>query len=177
MLAVAFGFAALLASGMFGKLRGFGSFRSVVADYRLLPPTSVLPVAVAIPTVEGGLAALWLAAPWLSDVAAMAGAATATLMLVYSAAVAVNLLRGRAWIDCGCGGGEQLSWVLVGRNLVFATVALTPLAITEPSPPTALDFAVSVPLLAFAALLYFAFNALLANAAAMSTHRTASGPR
>jgi hypothetical protein len=51
------------------------------------------------------------------------------LLIVYAAALATNLLRGRRQIDCGCGlsgaaGGEQpLSWWLVARNVVLASLA------------------------------------------------------
>jgi hypothetical protein len=49
---------------------------------------------------------------------------------MYGGALAVNLLRGRRQIDCGCGlsgaaGGEQpLSWWLVARNVVLALLAV-----------------------------------------------------
>jgi hypothetical protein len=43
-----------------------------------------------------------------------------TLFGVYSVAIAINLMRGRDRIDCGCGGlGQELSWFLVGRNLLL----------------------------------------------------------
>jgi len=37
----------------------------------------------------------------------------------------LNLLRGRSYIDCGCGGAAHpLSWGLVARNGVLAVAAL-----------------------------------------------------
>ena len=97
----------------------------------------------------------------------IAGVGTALLMAAYGGAISVNLLRGRPWIDCGCGGGEQLSWLLVGRNLVLTGFALLPLAIIDTSLPGWKDLAVSVPVFAIAALLYLATRTLLENASAM----------
>ena len=50
----------------------------------------------------------------------------AILLLLFAAAMAVNLRRGRADIDCGCALGllkERISWPLVARNLVLAAAA------------------------------------------------------
>lgn len=49
----------------------------------------------------------------------------ALLLFIYSVAVSVNLLRGRDFISCGCGGiaGDQaLSWKLVLRNIFLIAV-------------------------------------------------------
>ena len=86
-------------------------------------------------------------------------------MAVYGGAVAANLLRGRSWIDCGCGAGESVSWPMVARNGVLAVAAAAPLAMAATAPPGWQDLAVSLPLLALAALVYHAGNALIRNAA------------
>jgi hypothetical protein len=56
---------------------------------------------------------------------AYGGALSIALLTAVTAAVAVNLARGHADIDCGCGGLSQqpLSWGLVGRNVVLAAMA------------------------------------------------------
>ena len=47
-----------------------------------------------------------------------------TLLLLYSAALAMNILRGRKQLDCGCGGATQgLGWGLVVRNLTLVAIA------------------------------------------------------
>ncbi|WP_229168243.1 MauE/DoxX family redox-associated membrane protein [Bacillus cereus] len=49
------------------------------------------------------------------------------LLLVYSVAILVNLLRGRKEISCGCGGvlgNHKLSWTLVVRNLFIGAVSV-----------------------------------------------------
>ena len=167
MLAAAFGFALLLGTGSWRKVRGLEDFRAVLADYRLVPARTTKPAAVAVSLVEGGLAGLWLVAPWRVDAAIIASVGTALLMAAYGGAITVNLLRGRSWIDCGCGGGEQLSWILVVRNLVLTGFALLPLAITDAALPRWQDLAVSAPVFAIAALLYLTTRTLLENAAAM----------
>jgi hypothetical protein len=54
-----------------------------------------------------------------------AGVAAACLLLLYAGAMAVNLLRGRSRLDCGCGSEpEPVSWFLVLRNVVFAGAAM-----------------------------------------------------
>ena len=167
MLAAAAGFALLLGVAAWRKVRDIGAFEAILADYRLVPAVFMRPAAIAAPAVEGALAAAWVAAPWRPDAALVAGVGTAGLMLGYGLAMTTNLARGRSWIDCGCGGGEELSWVLVGRNVVLAVLALGPLAIAEAGTPHWGDLATSVPVLAVAAGLYFATGALLANVAAM----------
>jgi hypothetical protein len=45
------------------------------------------------------------------------------LLLLFAAAMAINLRRGRSDIDCGCFVGlmrQRIDWVLVHRNLVLA---------------------------------------------------------
>jgi len=131
------------------------------------------PVGVVVAAVEAVLAVLWLAAPWYADAANAAGIGTAALMAGYAAAIAANLVRGRSWIDCGCGGGDQLTWGLVARNAVLAGLAVAPLAFHSVGPPGWGDVAVSVPVLVVATLLYLATGTLLANSATMRTWREA----
>lgn len=166
-IAAAVGFALLLGIGSWHKLRSLDGFHAVLADYRLVPGWLLRPAALAIASCEGTLAGIWLVTPWLGEATIFAGVGTAVLMAVYGGAITLNLLRGRSWIDCGCGAGEQLSWILVVRNLVLTGFALLPLAIIDPGPPKWGDLAVSVPILAIAAILYLATRTLLENAATM----------
>ena len=173
MLAAAAGFALLLGAACWRKLHGLVEFQELVADYRLVPSVLLRPAALVIAIAEGALAVAWIAAPWHVGVAGVAGVGTAILMTAYGAGIAANLVRGRSWIDCGCGGGEQLSWVLVARNAVLAIFALAPLAVAESGRPTLSDLAVSAPVFAVATLLYLATRTLLENAAAMAYLRGA----
>ena len=123
--AIAIGLACLLMSAARHKVASHAAFVAALGNYRLLPPWLVRPVAALLPVAEAALAIGWLA----GGCDRPAAAATAALLIVYAAALAANLLRGRRQIDCGCGlsgaaGGDQpLSWWLVTRNLVLASLA------------------------------------------------------
>jgi hypothetical protein len=103
------------------KLRDFAAFRSQLAAYRIVPDGLVLPLAALLPGIETAIAVALLT----SATAATAALAAAVLLTVYSSAIAVNLVRGRTDIDCGCGAaGTKLSTALVARNAVATLVAL-----------------------------------------------------
>jgi len=116
---------ALLASvfliGALHKALRFPHFRASVTDYRLLP-------GALVPAAAAGLIAAEVAvgASLATQASAHRGAVAAiVLLIVTSAAVVVNLLRGRTQIDCGCGGlsGQPISWALVVRNLALIVLA------------------------------------------------------
>lgn len=169
LLGAALGFALLLGTAAWRKLSDFGTFSAVIADYRIVPQTLLRPAGVVVTLVETALAVLWLAAPWYADAANAAGIGTAALMAGYGAAIAANLVRGRSWIDCGCGGGDQLTWGLVARNAILAGLAIATLAVRGLGVPDWGDAAVAVPILGLATLLYLASGTLLGNSAAMRT--------
>ena len=171
MLGAAAGFALLLGNAAWRKFSDFGTFSGVVADYRIVPPALLRPTGIVVAVVEAALAVLWLAAPWYAEAASAAGIGTAALMAGYGAAIGANLMRGRSWIDCGCGGGDQLTWGLVARNAVLAGLAIATLAVSRLGSPDWGDVAVAVPVLGLAALLYLATGVLLGNSAAMRTWR------
>lgn len=173
MLGAALGFALLLGTAAWRKFSDFGTFSIVIADYRIVPQVLLRPTGVIVAAVEAALAVLWLAAPWYAEAANAAGIGTAALMAGYGAAIAANLVRGRSWIDCGCGGGDQLTWGLVARNAVLAGLAIATLAVRSLGSPDWGDVAVAVPILGLATLLYLAAGALLGNSAAMRTWREA----
>lgn len=97
-------------------------FARLVRRYGVLPPRLIGPVALALPPLEL-LAGLCL----LAGVATRPMAVLVGLVLcAFSGALAINLLRGNE-IDCGCftmTGPTRLSWMLVARNLVLASMAV-----------------------------------------------------
>jgi hypothetical protein len=153
--------------GALHKLRDWSGFEAAVAGYRLLPTVLHRPFALVFVVAEllaGGLL-LWPAARAAGVAVALAVLAAATL------GVAVNLLRGRAGIDCGCGGlsraPSSLSWWMVSRNGLLAALALLAWP-SRAGGPSARDlawldgvtfFGLSLALLG----LYLAFNQLLAS--------------
>ena len=95
------------------------------------------------------------------------GLAGAGLLLVYAAAIALNLARGRDAIDCGCGapGDERSIGVdLVARNLVLAALALGAALPATARALTWLDLASAAAAFAAAAALLAAAEHALSNA-------------
>lgn len=154
--------ALVLIAAALQKLRDWPPFRAAVADYRLVPDSLVVPVALAVPPAEllAGVAltveTLRIPGAWLAG--AVIGASTA--------AVAINVLRGRTHIDCGCGGieGRQpLSWALVVRNVVLVAGLVAGTAVTASLQAGALAYStLAAATLAWLAL-YAAASQLIAN--------------
>ena len=92
-----------------GKIRRRLAFQGVVANYRLMPESAVPVFALLLPLVEAAVAAaLLFAPPPVPEVSA------ATLLVLFAAAMAINIWRGRRSIDCGCFQSalkQTLSWV------------------------------------------------------------------
>lgn len=103
--------------GGWQKLRDGDVFASAVENYRLLPAPLIPVVARLLPLVELACGVLLL----FPETATLGGTLAVLLLLTVTFAVAINLLRGRDSIDCGCGGlsSQPLSWVLVGRNVIL----------------------------------------------------------
>ena len=115
--------ALLVLTGAWSKLTHVDEFHGVVRNFRLLPDAASGAVARVLPVIEV-LVAIGLVVRPLAGAAALAAA---VLLLVFAAALAINVLRGRPSIDCGClrqGLKQPVSWLLVGRNLALATLAL-----------------------------------------------------
>jgi hypothetical protein len=119
--------AILLTAGAL-KLRAPSSFAAVVAGFKILPRRIYRPVAFSLPVVECVIGGSLLAAVPLPDRAIRwASVPAGILFLSFATAVAINLLRGRRDISCGCFGvreGEKISWDLVVRNVFLCAVAL-----------------------------------------------------
>ena len=104
------------------KLMHRDEFHGVLRNFRLLPEGITGPVALALPIVELAVAVMLLVPSFAPQAAMIAGA----LFAVFGVAIAINILRGRSHIDCGCmrnGMRQELSWLLVGRNLVLMLMA------------------------------------------------------
>jgi uncharacterized membrane protein YphA (DoxX/SURF4 family) len=103
------------------KLGDRAGFRAAVANYQMLPPTLVAPVAAVLPVAEiagGGL----LAAGILTVPMAIA---LGLLLAVFAGAIAVALGQGRSF-DCGCSGTatpSRIGWRHVALDLMLAAGA------------------------------------------------------
>jgi hypothetical protein len=122
-LTLALALAVLFAASAVHKLRAREQWPAIVRQYRLLPDVLVAPMAALLPLAEA-LAAAALLWPRTRAVGALTAAA---LLLAYTCALAINLRRGRASIDCGCFASRRRHGIapwMVGRNLVLAALAL-----------------------------------------------------
>lgn len=132
----------ILWSAAYGKITHPRTFSRGIQEYRIIPiflekilSLSVV-LAFGIPVLEC-IAGLSLIGGFLLVPSAIL---TVGLFLIFSAAIAINLVRGRNDLSCHCEGAlgnHQISWWLVGRNLFligFASVLLF-------TPPDQLTFA------------------------------------
>lgn len=121
-LLIALAFAALFGSAALMKLRTPAIFIGTLADYRLIPRPLLSAAGALVIVLEAALTVglLW---PATREICSVIGAA---VLLVYGAAIAINLLRGRHNIDCGCSLKRRPigRWMVV-RNVLFAAALLT----------------------------------------------------
>ena len=117
------------------KARHWKILPGVIANYRLLPRVTVPAASALLPPVEMIVGILLLSAllmPW-------AQACAAALLALFAAAMAVNIARGRAHIDCGCGQSflkQTLRWTLVARNAGLALLLLPSLSVAAAAMPS-----------------------------------------
>jgi hypothetical protein len=112
----------LLSAGVMKSVH-WREFQGVVAGYRLLPRSWSAAAALLIAAAETLLGAALI----LGFAAPFAALGSAVLLLVFAAAMAINIRRGRTAIDCGCFQSalrQPLEWRLVVRNCVCASVAV-----------------------------------------------------
>ena len=129
--------ALVFAEAVYHKLSDMRAFRDTLANYQLVPERSLRLVAAAIIALEiaAAVSLLWPGAP-------SAPAVAASILVVYAAAIAINLLRGRGSIDCGCSGAvvrQSLSAGLVIRNAVLVACCWAAMLVTTVRPLGAMD--------------------------------------
>jgi uncharacterized membrane protein len=109
------------ASGVM-KIRDLEMFEGSVANYQLLPASLEKLFAYLLPILEFACAIGLMAS------ATRGAAALGLLMLlvIFSGAIGINLMRGRTNIDCGCFGPllrQELSGWLLLRNVFLMILA------------------------------------------------------
>ena len=161
--ALRLGLALLFLAAAAHKARNFAGFRAALAGYRLLPArwTGAAAALLLLAEVGTGIALL------LPGGVRSAALAAALLLGLYSAAIGINLARGRREIDCGCGGSgsrRPLSDALIARNALLIAVAGACSLSPAGRPLVWLDALTVTGGAAALALLYTALDAALANA-------------
>lgn len=156
-LAIRIMLALIFLTAAVGKFRHLLAFKGVLDNYRLLPGWALVPAQLSIPAGEMAIAVGTLFFP------ATAAPMGAALLLVFAAAMTINLRRGRLQIDCGCHQSalrQRLSWTLVWRNGVLALLALLASLPQERGNLNALLFAAAAGVTLF--FLYSTMNSLWA---------------
>lgn len=152
-------------TGAWQKLRDRALFQANIENYRLLPDSLAWPAAILLPLWEAAAGILLLL-----EATRPAGAVLAIgLLSVVTTAVAINLMRGRTEIDCGCGslgghvGDQTLNWGLTVRNAVLAIAAVLVLREDAPRSLVWIDYlSVAGAILGLLGL-YVTANQLMAN--------------
>jgi hypothetical protein len=171
-LAASIGIGLIFVTAGAAKVRHRALLEGVVANYRILPPRLVAPVARLLPGLEIAVGLTLIAGLGLVPALAATG-----VLLAFAAAMAVNVRRGRLTIDCGCGLShlrQHVSWALVVRNAVLAALLVPTWATTLPLSGADVAVAAFGGITLF--LAYQLFNTLdaLAQSSAAAYRRTAS---
>lgn len=122
-LTAALTLALVFGAGAASKMTAWAELEGVVRNFRILPGFLVPAVQWALPPAEL-LLGLGVLVP---ATRAASAAAMAVLLVLFAGAIALNVLRGRVDIDCGCFRSalrQNLSWWLVVRNMVLMVLAL-----------------------------------------------------
>lgn len=122
------------------KLVDRRDFVDVVRGFAILPEAVVPAFATAIPVAElviglallGGALFGGFANEWF-------GLAAMALFVMFGTAIAINLIRGRSNISCGCFGSSsrKLTWGLVLRALFCTAICILALPMFHPGSPNA----------------------------------------
>jgi uncharacterized membrane protein YphA (DoxX/SURF4 family) len=155
--------ALVFVGAVFHKLGEPRRFQDTVREYGLLPGLLVMPVAAVLIVLEC-LTVITLLVPVTAYVGALLAG---SLLLLYTASIAINLLRGRTRIDCGCTGfvqqGGQLSGWLLARNLPLVCISFLVTLPVQPRALAAWDIAVVLCASLALGMLYSSVNHLLVN--------------
>jgi uncharacterized membrane protein YphA (DoxX/SURF4 family) len=148
--------AALFATAAIHKIRDPRAFLRTFSEYKILPRRLTAPGAIALVVAELSISIGLLvgARGYLAELAAV------SLLLVYTLAIGVNLLRGRRNIDCGCLGPasrQTLSGWLLFRNALLTIGAA---AICLPISGRRLEFVDGISLVGGFLTLLLLFNAI-----------------
>ena len=159
--------ALLFAGAAIHKLRDLRRFEEIFAAYGLVPLPAGSPLARAVPLLEALVAAGLLFDP-SRPAATRVGI---VLLLAYAVAMAVNLLRGRRDLACGCGGPDDrrpiAAW-MVWRNTMIATLAGLAMLPHSPRPLIPTDLVTIGFGTAACALVYLCLDRLLGRSGGLS---------
>ena len=156
----------LIGLALLHKLRAPGEFkgalRAYVRDTVLDKDSAVSLLALLVIALELAITFLVAVAWW----PLLGAVSLAALFLIYGAAMAANLMRGNALLDCGCSWGadrQPATWHRVWGNVGLSILALVLAVPVVDRPATNLEMLVGGALAGFVLILYAISNQLIAN--------------
>ena len=155
------GFALLFALSALEKYQDMAAFQLKLENYQVIPAALASGMTNLVFMIEIVATTLLLTPAYLYGVAL-----SATLMLAYTAGIAINLARGRTHIDCGCLGsqGEGISGYHLLRNgtlIILQLVCFIPMIERQ---LVWLDYSTIVLFLGASAASYATANLMIAHA-------------
>ncbi len=117
----------LLYAGFMKAVGPSAEFAALIEAYKILPPSLLSPLALALPWIE-----MWLGTFLIFGFFTRPSAAAATLLFtVFLAALASTLVRGIDLASCGCFGADALSpryTIILDSVLMVLSIILTVLS-------------------------------------------------
>jgi uncharacterized membrane protein len=162
---VSLALAMVFAASALIKFVDFSEFRGALENYRIVPEGLSMPAAMTVPVIELA-GAVGLLIPRFHADAAMV---LISLLAIFTAAIAINMMRGRLYIDCGCFGPmlrQPLSYWLLARNGVLMLLGAVAVIPNDARAMTWLDVVTVALGASTLVILYGAANYLLASAPA-----------
>ncbi|MBA4496468.1 MauE/DoxX family redox-associated membrane protein [Paenactinomyces guangxiensis] len=111
------------------KLKDFSHHVQTLTNYNLLERRLVVPLAILGVIQEIAITICMLFGLFIEWVSLISIA----LLVIYTLAISVSLIRGQSNLNCGCGGiagNHKISWWLVFRNILW-TIPCTWLAVNQ----------------------------------------------
>lgn len=115
--------AIIFISSSISKYNTFDKHIGIIEDYKVLPTNWSRVMGKLDITAEFVVGLLLLVGLFQF----FGGFFAACILLIYTIAIVINLLRGRNEISCGCGGvlgNHNLSWILVTRNILLSLICI-----------------------------------------------------
>lgn len=157
-------YAALLLPAAWHKIRDLAVFSAVLGAYRIFPRKWAAYVAPIVPLFEASVA-IGLLLPVSRPLAAYGAS---VLLASYGLAIALNLVRGRTDLDCGCTGPLErrpvAAW-MVYRNASLAGLVLAVARPWDSREMSGLDVFSILAALAVIVLIWLAVDRLLGQVA------------
>jgi len=186
---ISLGFALLFVTAALHKFGDKPEFLRILEAYQILPRRMLPVIGKFVPMLEISLGIAWLAVGLFSLQVELVSIISTMLLTAYTLAIGINLMRGRRYIDCGCGfsslagfGGKALSSAGIqqlSRGLLWRNGLLIVTSLLAAIPPAERELVLVDRLSLVAALvavilLYGAFNQLLANNNAIGAWRNST---